>query len=148
MAKTRVFLREDDGYRTVISTRHHVYHSDEPIESGGTDTAVSPTEMVMGALGSCIAMTVKMYANRKGWELDIVQVELDFERYSGRDYDDYEGDSQFVHEVRKRIVFEGNLDDDQRARLMEIAGKCPVHRLLSTPTFFKDELATELAAES
>ena len=127
-----------DGFRTTITVREHTFHADEPEDAGGTDTAPTPTEMVMGALGSCMAMTAKMYADRKGWNLERVDAWMDYERFSGKDYPDYEGDSNFVHEVRKHIVFHGDLDEKQKARLYEIASKCPVHRLLATPTFFVD----------
>lgn len=144
MAKTRITLPET-GYQTIIRTRQHVYHADEPVESGGTDTAVTPMEMLLGALGSCIAITLRLYAERKKWDLQGVELELDSERFSGKDYADYDGDEMFVHEVRKRIILKGDLDEAQRGRLMDIAGKCPVHRLIATPTFFVDEL---LASET
>lgn len=139
MAGTTVRLF--DSYQTQISTRHHTYHADEPIEAGGTDTAVSPVEMLMGALGSCIVLTVKMYAERKGWKLDEVAITLDLERFSGQDYADYEGDAQFVYEIREKLTFQGeNLDDEKREKLLEIAGKCPVGRIIELPTFFKREM--------
>ena len=144
---TKVVLPEA-GYQTTIYTRDHVYHADEPESSGGTDTAVTPMEMLLGSLGSCIAITLRLYAERKKWDLTGVELELDSERFNGKDYADYEGDELFVHEIRKRIVLKGDLSDDQRERLMDIAGKCPVHRLIATPTFFVDELlAGETLAE-
>lgn len=138
MAPTIVHLK--DGYQTTIHTRHHVYHADEPLDNGGTDTAVTPTEMLLGALGSCVAMTVKMYAQRKNWPLESVEIHLEMERFNGKDYADYHGDEAFVHEFREQIKFHGPLDDEQRARLMEIAQKCPVRRAISTPSFFKEVL--------
>jgi uncharacterized OsmC-like protein len=138
-SKTRVVLPET-GYQTSIYTRDHVYHADEPTDAGGTDTAVTPTEMLLGALGSCIAITLRLYAERKKWDLQGVELLLDSERFNGKDYGAYEGDELFVHEIRKSIVLKGDLDDKQRERLMEIAGKCPVHRIIATPTFFVDEL--------
>lgn len=139
MAKTHVSLM-GDGYRTTIKTRQHEYHADEPEDAGGADTAVTPTEMTMGALGSCIAMTLKMYAQRKGWDLQGVEIDLDFERFKGKDYADYDGDERYIHEIRKNIVLHGDLDTDQKGRLMEIAGRCPVHRLIDTPTFWVDQI--------
>ncbi len=139
MAKTHVSLT-GDGYRTTIQTRDHIYYADEPEEAGGTDTAVTPAEMLMGALGSCIAMTLKMYAQRKKWDLQGVEVDLDYERFKGRDYEDYEGDERYIHEIRKSIVLQGDLDTEQKGRLMEIAAMCPVHRLINTPTFWVDQL--------
>ena len=125
-----------DGTRTTINVRHHQWHVDEPADAGGTDTAPTPGEMMLGALGSCMAITCKLYAERKGWDLRAVEVKLDYERFRGRDYPQHEGDDLYVHEVREVLVFHGELDEKQRARLSDIAGKCPVHRLLGSPTYF------------
>jgi putative redox protein len=129
-----------NGYQTSVTSRQHSYHVDEPIADGGTDTMVSPTELLMGALGSCMAITCKMYAERKGWQLEKIEVFLDFVRFSGGNYADYSGDAPFVHEISEKFAFHGNLDDDQREKLLEIATKCPVSRVLEFPTFFKREL--------
>ena len=125
-----------DGKRATIKIRGHEWHADEPLEHGGTDTAPTPGELMLGALGSCMAITCKMYAERKGWDLQRVDVKLDYERFRGRDYAAHAGDDLFVHEVREALVFHGDLADKQRVRLREIAGKCPIHRLLATPTYF------------
>jgi len=143
MAKAFVRLKKEDGYKAQIQSGKHTYYADEPEDKGGTDTMATPSEMAMGALGACIAITVRMYANRKGWPLEEVVVDLDFERFKGADYPEYEGDAGFVHEVRKGIRFTGDLTEEQLERLYEIAGKCPVHRLLSTPTFFVEKALEE-----
>jgi putative redox protein len=144
MAKTYIKLGPE-GYKTRIQSRNHVYYADEPEDAGGTNSGPMPTELLMGALGACIAITCRLYAERKEWPLEGVELALDYERFSAKDYEGYEGEERFVHEIQKSIVFKGDLDDEQRARLLEIAGRCPVHRLLSTPSFFKDELVDELA---
>jgi putative redox protein len=138
MAKTIVQLEE--GYRARATARNHTFYTDEPTDAGGTDSAPTPMEMMLGALGMCMAITVKLYADRKGWPLQGVEVALDVERFNAKDYAAYEGAAQFVHELRDQIAFQGPLDDEQRDRLFEIAGKCPVHRLLENPTFFVEEL--------
>jgi putative redox protein len=142
MPKTHVSLR--DGYRTTIVSGAHVTHADEPLSAGGTDLAPSPTEMLMGALGSCIAMTMKMYAERKGWPLTGVEMDLDFERFSAKDYPAYSGTEQFVHEIHEHIVLDGDLTDEQKMRLLEIAKKCPVSRVIELPTFWQQTLLDEL----
>jgi putative redox protein len=142
MAKAHVTLRE--GYRTTITSGHHVTHADEPVADGGTDTGPSPTEMLMGALGSCIAMTMKMYAERKGWPLTGVDISLDFERFSAKDYPAYTGNEQFIHEIHEHIILHGLLDADQKARLLEIAKKCPVSRVIELPTFWQQMLVDAL----
>ena len=132
-----------DGYRTGIAVRNHEWHIDEPLEDGGLDTAPTPGEMMLGALGSCMAITCKMYAQRKGWDLQSVEVAVDYERFRGADYAAHQGDELFVHEVRKSLVFHGDLDAKQRKRLRQIAAKCPIHRLLASPTYFADMDADE-----
>lgn len=141
MAKAHIKL--NDGYQTTITARHHVLHADEPIVDGGTDTGITPSEMIMGALGSCVAITMKMYAQRKGWPLESVEINLDYERFSGKDYEPHEGDDRYVHEIRKAVRLHGDLTEEQRERILEIGGKCPVHRLLTTPTYFVDEALAE-----
>jgi len=143
MSKATVRLLASDGYRTTIQSRNHIYHADEPEDAGGKDEYATPSEMVMGALGSCIAITVKLYADRKQWPLESIEVDLDYERFNAKDYASYEGDAAFVHEVRKSIKLHGPLDESQRERLLDIAGKCPVHRLLATPTFFVEAALKE-----
>lgn len=140
MAATKVSLLKDDGYRATIATRDHVYYADEPTEDGGTNTAVTPTEMLMGSLGACIAITLRLYAERKKWDFQGVEVNLDYERFAGKAYDGYDGDSRYVHEIREAITIHGDLDEKQRERMMEIATKCPVRRLIETPTFWVEEL--------
>jgi putative redox protein len=107
---------------------------------------MTPEEMLLAALGSCMAQTTKLYAARKGWPLEAVDVKLEMERFNAGDYADYEGDANFVHEFREDIKFWGPLDKDQLARLYEIATKCPVRRAITTPGFFKD-LEPEPAAK-
>jgi len=127
-----------EGTRADISVRQHKWAADEPLAAGGRDSAPTPGELMLGALGACMAITCRLYAQRKGWDLQRVEVRLDYERFRGRDYPAHDGDALFVHEVREALVFHGALDDKQRARLREIAGKCPIHRLLEFPTYFLD----------
>jgi putative redox protein len=144
MPKATVHLNQADGYRVTVNSRHHQYFIDEPTQDGGTDVAPTPTETVMGALGACIAITIKMYAERKQIPLESIEIALDFERFSGKDYPAYAGDELFVHEIRESIVLHGALTADQKDRLLEIAGKCPVARLIALPTFWKQDLLEAL----
>ena len=138
-----VTVRLEDGYRaTIQSDDGQKWVADEPVERGGTDGGPEPTEMLLGALGSCIAITVQMYAQRKHWPLEGVDLTLNIERFNKDAYPDYKGetDSAFVHETRMQIAFRGDLTDAQRSRLLEIAGKCPVHRVLTSPNIIVKEL--------
>jgi putative redox protein len=143
MPKAVVQLNQE-GYRATIQNRHHTWTIDEPLEKGGTDNAPTPTETAMGALGACVAITIKMYAERKGWKLDRVEVTCDFKRIKKEEYPAYSGDAPFVHVVTKQIVLHGALDNEQRERLMEIGLKCPVSRLMTEPTFVEDQLLEAL----
>lgn len=143
MAKTRVIL--ENGYHTDVTARNHTWHADLPEHENGTDQGPTPEELLMGALGSCMSQTAKLYAARKGWQIDHLEVRLDFERLKASEYPGYEGDATFVHEITEEIIIEGPLDDDQKARILEIMGKCPVRRVLANPVFFK--FGEPLAAE-
>ena len=135
----QVNIRLDEGLRASISARHFTWYSDEPIEDGGTDTGPKPTELLLGSLGACVAITTRLYADRKGWPLEGVEVTLDYEKFNGRDYPGYTGDAPFVYEFRESIALHGPLNDEQKARLLEIAQKCPVRRILENPVFFVDK---------
>ncbi|GAB1420685.1 OsmC family protein [Anaerolineales bacterium] len=137
---SKAIARLKDSYRVEVQSDEHVYIIDEPIDVGGTNKGPNPSQVVMGALGGCIAITMKMYAERKGWKVDEIIVNLDYDRFKGSEYPGYEGDENFVHEIRESITLKGDLDADQRARLFEIASKCPVRRLISSPAFFIEEL--------
>lgn len=136
---TPITVRLDKGYKTAINIRQHTVMADELISDGGTDTAPTPMEIMLGTVGACVAVTTQAYAKRKNWPLEGVSVELDMERIKREDYPAYRGDAPFIHEIREAIHFDGPLTDEQRARLMEIAGKCPVHRTLENPVFFVEK---------
>lgn len=127
----------EEGLLATAKTRTHTWYADEPVDSGGTDTAPTPMEEMLGALGACVAITVKLYANRKEWPLEKIDVSLAIQRYNAADYPAYQGDAPMIHEIREHITLHGDqLTEEQRERLMEIAGKCPVRRVLTTPTLF------------
>ena len=101
-----------------IEVGGHQIRADEETDKGGDDTGAAPHELLLGALGSCTAMTVKVYAERKGWALRNVRVKL-----SGGS-----GPSGFA--ITRTLTLEGELDAEQRQRLVAIADKCPVHKTL------------------
>lgn len=122
--ESRVVVRAVEGapFESEIRVRGHGLRSDEPTGTGGTDRGPTPTELLLAALGACTSMTLRMYARRKGWDLRDVEVSLDrvpLEEKGGPEA-----------EIRRTIRLEGDLDGDRRKRLLEIAGKCPVHRAL------------------
>jgi putative redox protein len=137
-------IRLGDGYKTTIKVRDFTFHTDEPADAGGTDEAPTPMELLVSSLGSCVAVTCKLYANRKKWPLEGVDIDVTHERVKAVDYPAYEGSADFVNDFQLKIVFKGPLTEEQLARLHEIAGKCPVHRVLISPNFIEDTLVDEL----
>lgn len=118
---TTVTLGTQD-FRTQVASRTHEFFVDEPVELQGGDTAQDPYETLLGALGACKAITVRMYANRKGWDLQQVRLDLAHSRPNGRDG---------AEQIDISISFTGDLNDDQRARLKEIANACPVQKTIT-----------------
>jgi len=106
-------------FRQTLRIGPHELTSDEPVENGGGDAGPAPHELLLAALGSCTSMTVRMYADRKAWPLSRVEVNVSGERVDA------------VFRIRREIRLEGELSDEQRQRLLEIANKCPVHRTLT-----------------
>lgn len=110
-----------DKYKTdLVATGHHVL-ADEPEDVGGTNQGPAPGQFLQMSLASCTAITVRMYADRKQWPLEKVRVEVDTEKTEGKT-------------VFKRQVFlEGDLTDEHRQRLLQIANACPIHKTLTNP---------------
>ncbi len=121
IAVTTVTLGTQD-FRTRVSSRTHEFFVDEPGDLDGGDTAQGPYETLLGALGACKAITARMYAKRKGWDLQEVRLDLVHSRPNGRG-----GPEQ----IDISLSFVGDLDDDQRQRLKEIANKCPVQKTIT-----------------
>lgn len=118
---------------------NHTFITDEPIDAGGEDAGPDPYTLLLAALGSCISMTVTLYARRKGWPLKRVMVRLRQQRIHSKDCKEcaqnFEG---YLHRIERGVTFEGDLNDEQTARLKEIAHKCPVHKTLTSPIIVAD----------
>lgn len=117
------------GYAQQITVGPHRLTADEPLPIG-TDTGPSPYDLVLAGLGACTSMTVRMYAERKKWPLEKVTVTLRHDRVHAKDCADCETVVGQIDHIERVLRFEGNLDEEQRQRLAEIADKCPVHRTL------------------
>jgi putative redox protein len=112
---------------------NHAFITDEPISAGGEDAGSDPYTLLLAALGSCISMTTMLYAKRKGWPLERVIVRLRQNRIHAADCLECTHTTEgYVHRIQRSITFEGNLTEEQRARLQEIAHKCPVHKTLTS----------------
>jgi putative redox protein len=118
---------------------NHTFITDEPIAAGGEDAGPDPYTLLLAALGSCISMTSMLYARRKGWPLEKVTVHLRQKRIHVKDCTDCGQNIEgYIHRIERSVSFAGDLSDEQRARLQEIAHKCPVHRTLSSPIIITD----------
>ena len=115
-----------------IITGAHRLVADEPVNVGGLDSGPGPYELLLAALGACTSMTIRLYADNKKLPLTRVQVRLRHSRIYARDCAECETKEGMLDHIERVISLEGELDDKQRARLMEIADKCPVHRTLKS----------------
>ena len=115
--------------------------TDEPLEVGGEGAGPDPYTLLLAALGSCVSMTVTLYARRKGWPVERVRVRLLMRRQHAQDCAECvtKGDA-FIHRVERSVTIEGELSDEQHARLQEIAHKCPVHRTLEGEVAFDERV--------
>jgi putative redox protein len=124
VARRRVSGSGDFGFAHDVEIEGgHTIRIDEPVAASGTDTGPSPTRLVAASLAGCVAVTIEMYAERKGWEVGAVEVDVDVE------YDDFSPLSFTV-----ALHLPAALSDEQRARLLVIASKCPVHKVLAGET--------------
>lgn len=121
------------GFPQEITAGRHRLVSDEPVAQGGTDTGPSPYDLLLAALGACTSMTIALYARRKGWPLTEVSVQLRHHRVHAQDCADCEtNDETLLDLIERDVSVVGELSQDQRARIMEIADRCPVHRTLTS----------------
>ena len=128
-----VIVRGDAGsFVQTITAGAHQLRSDEPAAAGGTDTAATPYDLLLGALGACTSMTVAMYARRKAWPLEHVTVRLRHSRVHADDCAACETRDARLTVIERELELDGALDDEQRARLLAIANRCPVHLTLTS----------------
>ncbi len=110
-----------DTYQTILTTNTHTVTADEPLDAGGKDTGPSPGDFLRMSLASCTAITLRMYANRKGFDVKAIEVKVFSEETDGG------------NTFHSTINITGTLNEDQRNRMLQIAKKCPVHKVLTNP---------------
>jgi uncharacterized OsmC-like protein len=129
------------GLQTDLLINGKTFIADEPVSVGGTNLGPTPYDFLTAGLGACTAMTLRLYANHKKWPLDSVEVKLRHEKIHAKDCKTCETETGKVDIIERTLSLDGDLDDEQRARLTEIADRCPVHRTLESEV----KIATALA---
>ena len=138
MSDVTVTSQENLRNQVSYGVGHH-FITDEPVEAGGEDAGPDPYTLLLAALGSCISMTTQLYARRKGWPLEQVTVRLRQQRIHAEDCRECSQESDgFIHRIERSVTFSGDLSGEQRARLHEIAHKCPVHKTLTSEIVIVD----------
>ena len=120
------------GFAQQIEIGPHRLKGDEPAAFGGTDTGPSPYDFLLAALGTCTSMTISLYARRKGWPLEDVTVSLHHSKIHATDCAECETRVGRIDRIEREIQLTGALTNEQRAKLMEIADRCPVHQTLTS----------------
>jgi uncharacterized OsmC-like protein len=120
------------GFGQEIEIGPHRLKGDEPLAFGGTDTGPSPYDLLLAALGTCTSMTISLYARRKDWPLENVTVSLHHSKIHATDCAECETKVGRIDRIEREIQLTGALTNEQRAKLMEIADRCPVHQTLTS----------------
>jgi putative redox protein len=121
-----------------ISVGPHVFQADEPIASGGNDLGLDPHELLLAALGACASTTVQMYAGRKQWPVEGVHICLSYVKVLAEGQ--FDAKTGMADGIEMEISFSGDLSQDQQRRLLEIAGRCPIHRMLTSQVHIHTDL--------
>ena len=136
-----------EGTEVTLQARQFTWHSDEPLAVGGTDLGPTPYEILLGSLAACIAITLRLYSNHKGITLPEVGVRLDFDRVHADDCVDCdERDDGWIDSITSQVTIRGTFDDAQRARLTQVAQRCPVHKTLANGVHLVDSVVFESSA--
>ena len=128
------------GFAQEVSVGTHRFKADEPTAAGGTDTGPTPYDLLLAALGSCTSMTIALYARRHQWPLEAVRVKLRHSKIHAADCESCETKVGMLDRIERDVELVGPLAEDQRARLLDIASKCPVHRTLTSEIEIKTRL--------
>lgn len=133
-------LDKADGFTTKMKLGNHYMTADEPKDFGGNDFGPNPYEYVSAGLSACTAMTIQLYAKRKKWALQNVEVHTNYQKEHAPDCENCEDETAKIDTFQRMIRLKGDLDQDQREKLLEIANKCPVHKTLSAKIQIKTSL--------
>lgn len=128
------------GFNQQISAGGHRLLADEPLDLDGTDTGPNPYDLLLAGLGACTSMTLRMYADRKGWKLAGIQVRLRHDKIHAQDCKTCETKSGKVDRIQREIRLDGELSEEQRQRLLQIAERCPVALTLRSEIAIETQL--------
>src|SRR5262249_6326530 len=129
---TIVTVESKENFKQEIHAGRHTLIADEPVQSGGGDQGPDPYSYLLAALGSCTSMTLRLYARQKEWDLKSVKVRLKHEKIYAGDCQECDTKEGKLDRIWREISMEGDLTEEQSARLREIAKRCPVHRTLTS----------------
>jgi uncharacterized OsmC-like protein len=136
----RVVVRTGTGLRNDVRANGYALVADEPASVGGTDSGPTPYDYLLAALGSCTAITLRMYADRKKWPLESVTARLSHKKVHARDCEECETRDRKIDHIGLELELRGPLEGPQRSRLLEIAKRCPVHRTLESEVMIETNL--------
>ncbi len=132
------------GTDVAIHARQFNLAADEPLSAGGTDTGPTPYELLLTSLAACICVTLRLYANHKGIDLQGVKVSLTFDRVHADDCVDCDERADgWIDRIRSEVVLSGDFNDAQRVRLKQVAQRCPVHKTLANGVHISDSVSFE-----
>lgn len=136
-----VIVKNNEGFETKIYSGNHVWNADEPVSAGGTDTGPTPYDLLLSSLGSCKAITMRMYASRKNIPLEAVTIKLSQKKIYADDCSNCETKEGKIDSINIEISFVGNLTNEQKESLINIADKCPIHKTLTSEIQIKSSIA-------
>jgi putative redox protein len=135
-----IVVRSIRNYQQEATAGEHRLISDEPKDVGGDGRGPDPYDLLLSALGSCTSMTIQMYAKRKGWPLEGLQVRLTLDKIHAEDCEECLTEEGTIDRITKTVFLQGNLTQEQKERLLEIAQRCPVHRTITREIAVVDQL--------
>lgn len=146
MTKSIISLKNSSSFLSEITVGKHKFVSDEPVSVGGEDKGPNPIELTMAALGACTTMTIKLYLDQKKWAFSSVDVEVStkVEKIENaailNDLERPLVDNGRLRRIHKKITVAGSFDENQKERILNIAGKCPVNKMLAKSAYITDDL--------
>ncbi len=144
-----IFAECLENYQVRVTNGRHTFIVDEPVSDGGDDLGPNPYDYLLSALAGCTLITLRMYAQRKGWPVERIEVALNHQRVPAVECPESQSNDQsLVDVIDMEISIEGDLDAAQMGRLMQIAGRCPVHRTMLSETVIRMRSMPEVEMEA